>query len=557
MSWATRIIDGVANTYNYANIKFRTPDIAPRYIGAEVMGEHKMPIGSSWGDMSYKQRQRIAMTTSWIYSNIIRIGNEVSSAQFHVKNAETLTKDIKHPFEKIMRYPNPFFDGTTLLKYTIWALSLDQWGAYWFLSPNRETGELEEVWPIPIGKITPVKHKTKYIDHWLYTSSKGVRVRIRPEYMVRFMYVNPFDLWKSLTPLEASTLVLDVYDGITTAQRDLYSQSRGMPLSILSLDQNISDPDFARARQVIRDDWEEQRRVAIVRAGTMDIESVGFSNTDLQVIQSQEFTRDEIDAIYMGGIQWRKSTTSGEREEINKEIKEVVIHPLHQMIAAQIQLGIVTPWYGEDFIGVFDDIRAQDRSLSLQENTIYFRSMTVNETRGELGLDPMDVDFTVGMEEKNEMGEKEETPERVEYGELPYSLANNPSFITSYYGFGKGSVRDPGKKPEEIGNLEDSRDQEAIVEELSGTDTPEPENTKSISVPDGTEQAIAEGIKEELKRYRKVMRRTFKQSNNPMDLLNRPFDSEIIPWETRETIQRAMAFVESDEDIMAIFSKFI
>lgn len=550
MSWTTSIIDGVANTYRYAQQKFRTPDIAPRYIGAEVLEEHNTPM-RFFSDYELAQRQRMAMTTSWIYSNIIRIGNEVSSTNFNVMNEGSKTRDIDHDFEHIMKFPNPFFDGTTLLKYVIWALSLDPWGAFWFLAPNKDTGELEEIWPVPMRRIIPVKHKTKYISYYLYTSSKGEEVKIRPEFIVRFMYPNPMDLWRSLTPLEASTLAMDVYSGITTAQRDLYTQSRGTPLSVLSLDENISDPDFARARQVIRDDWEDQRRVAIVRAGTLDIESVGFSNTDLQVIESQEFTRDEIDAIFMGGIHWRRNTSSGEREEINKEIKEVVIYPLLKMIAAQITLTILGPWYDSNLIGEFDDVRAQDRSLSLQENTIYFRSMTINETREALGYEPMKVDLTLGQDMDGA-----EVPERIEFGDLPYALANNPSFITSYYGLGQPSVRDAGKKPEEIGNLEDSLDQEALVEDLSGTDTPSTEE-KSLVLPPGMEEALEQGIKEELKRYKKVMLRQYRKSKNPTDLITRIFDSQIIPLETRENIQRNMAFVESEDDIKQVFAKYI
>lgn len=541
MSWGTKLIDSLANTYQYANFKFRTPDVAPRYIGTEVSGTHGLSDTNLFARMDLPLQQRVAMTTSWVYSNIIRIGNEVTSADFHVRRKGTFHKDLDHPFEDIMQYPNPFFDGTTLLKYTIWSLSLDPNGAYWFLAPNKKNpGELAEIWPIPAGRMTPVKHKTKYISHYVYTSSNGTTTPIRTENVVRFMYPHPFDLWRSLTPLEASQLVMDVYEGITTAQRDLYSQSRGMPLSILSLDTNISDPDFSSAREVIRDDWEEQRRVAIVRAGTLDIESVGFSNTDLQVIESQQFTRDEIDAIYMGGISWRKDTATGDREEVNKEIKEVVIHPLHKMIAAQIQLYIINPWYGSDLVGEFDDVRAQDRSLSLQENTIYFRSMTVDETRSKLGLEPI----------KTELDD---------YGKLPYGLANNPAFISTYYELGPTPVRDSGEKPPEIGNVEDSQDQEALVENLSETDTPTPaeDKTKTFELPDGLQKAAEEGIKEELKRYKKVMLRSWRAKANPVDLMTKVFDSDILPYETREEIQHKMAFVESEEDIKEVFSAWI
>ena len=68
---------------------------------------------------------------------------------------------------------------------------------------------------------------------------------------------------------------------------------------------------------------------------------------------------------------------------------------------------------------------------------------------------------------------------------------------------------------------------------------------------------MEDGIKTELKRYRKVMLRQWAKSDNPTDLVTRIFDSEILPWETREEIQRNMVFVESEDDIKAIFAKYI
>ena len=242
----------------------------------------------------------------------------------------------------------------------------------------------------------------------------------------------------------------------------------------------------------------------------------------------------------MGGLQWRKQNTAGDLEEINKAIKDVVIYPLHKMIAAQIQLYIINPWYGKELVGEFDDVRAQDRSLSLQENTIYFRSMTVDETRSKLGLEPIKTEFD-------------------DYGTLPYGLANNPAFISTYYELGPEPIRDTGEKPPEIGNVEDSQDQEALVENLSETDTPKPveDKTKTLSLPDGLQQAAESGIKEELKRYRKVMLKSWKANQNPVELMTRVFDSDILPYETREEIQTKMVFVESEDDIKEIFSAWL
>jgi hypothetical protein len=130
-------------------------------------------------------------------------------------------------------------------------------------------------------------------------------------------------------------MAMSVYGGITTSQRDLYNKGRGVPLSVISVDPNIGNEDFAIVRQQLRDDWESEIRVAVTRAGSMNIGTVGISNRDLQVIEAQNFNRDEIDAVFMGGIPWRSDQfLSGDGlREANKQVKEVVIHPLHKMIS--------------------------------------------------------------------------------------------------------------------------------------------------------------------------------------------------------------------------------
>jgi hypothetical protein len=532
MSWTTAIIDGLANTYQYGIEKFRTPRKTPRHVGAEVMDA---PLGvphEFWGELSDDKKQALAARVSWIYSNIIRIANEVSASEFQVTKKNSNEKDIDHPFERIMLEPNEWFSGIDLLQYVVWGLSLDTWGAFWFLSPDRQTGELKEIWPMPLGTTKPVKDKNKFIKGYLYTprKNKGESFLIKPEFICRFIYAHPHDLWKSFPPLEASTLAIDTYQGIARTQRDLFTQSRGIPLSVLSLDENISEPDFATARQRIRDDWESERKIAIIRGGTMDIQTVGLSNQQLQVIQSHEFNRDEIDAIYMGGIQWRSADISGqERDEINKEIKEVVIHPLHKLIAAKVQINVINRFYTPDFIGGFEDVRAQDRAILLQERNIYFRSHTFDEARAALNLPPVN------------------NPDLPDYGELPYPLATNSSFVAGYYGI--SDLRDPQENVADVGNLPESRDETAQVNQLAEAGQQE----TGIDL----KTAISDGVKEELKRYRKVLIRTYRKHNTVKSIIERKFDTSIIFPEIMSEIQEELLNVQSESDIAEIFSRWL
>ena len=544
MGIATAAIDWLANTRNYANMKFRTPRKAPPYVATE-MGE--TGFADLWESWDEDTRRLVAERVSWIYANIVRIGNEVSASDFSVFKKGSNEKDIDHEFEELMMQPNEFFDGKTLLKYTIWALSLDKWGAFWYIAPDSSTGMPREIWPIPLGRMRPIKDANQFIRYYEYTANNGDTLKIRKEYICRFIYPHPEDMWKSYPPLEAAGLAIGVYEGVTTAQRDLFSQSRGVPLTVLSLDANISEPDFARARQRIRDDWESERKIAIVRAGSLATQVIGLSNRDLEVIKAQEFTRDELDAIFMNGIQWHKTSTSSDYEEINKAIKDIVIYPLHVLIAAQIQIHIITPYYGKQFIGRFDDIRAQDRSLTLQENTIYFRSMSYDETRTKLGLPPFKCEYLD------------------DFGELPYALANNPSFVLQYYNIGK--IKDPGEKPEGIGNLPDSLDSEQVVDELANADSPEDDMEDTAGDAEDTSdapekmidvgEALVEAIATELKRYRKVLLRDWRKNNDVKSLVNRQFDTVIIPGEVMNKIKEDLPNVIGEEDIMNAFATWL
>lgn len=541
MSWVENTINWYLGLRN--SEKFRTPRKTPPYVSAEVGSLDQFGVPQSWySDWEFEKQQRAAIRLSWIYSNIIRIGNEVAAADFSVFKEGTHEKDINHPFEQIMKFPNPFFDGRTLLKYAIWALSVDEYGAFWFVAPDRQSGMPREIWPIMIGRLEPVKDENQFIKKYIYTANNGEKLPIRREFICRFIYPDPDDMWRSLPPLKAALLPISVYQGITTAQRDIFTESRGTPLSVLSLDANISDPDFARARQRIREDWEESRKIAVVRAGSLDVRTVGLSNRDLEVIASAEFTRDELDSVFMG-FAWRQSTNASEREAINKEIKETVIHPLHKQLAAQIQLSIITPFYGAEFIGEFDDIRAQDRSIQLQENQLYWRVTTIDEARAARGQTPFK---WTGETPQTEEDDEDAIAPFSDYGSLPYVLATNPAFISTYYGF--GAVKDPEKKPDDIGNISEQLDPDRVVDELAGADDPPDVDLKAAAVA---------GVTAELKRYKTVMLRTWRDNNDTQGLIDREFETTIIPTKAMDDIKMALPMVTSEQDITDIFGRWL
>jgi phage portal protein BeeE len=523
-------IDYSSDLYRYAITKYRTPAKAPPYIAAEI--DEYPTWDRVWYNMDEAEHRQAAMRISWIYSNVNRIASEVSSARFDMFAKGSNEKDVEHPLEEIMTAPNDFFDGTSLLRYTIWGLMLSQWGSHWFIMPDAN-GNVKELWPFPVGRIKPAKDKNKFIGHYDYTP-KGYQkpIKIRREYVCRFFFSHPEDLWKSLTPLSAAGLSISLYDAVSTSVRDTFKQGRGVPLSVLSVSPSVSDPDFIVVQQRLREDWEAERRIAIVRGGDLDVKTVGISNSDLEVSTIRDMNKDEIDSIFMG-FPWRSARLiSGEGlKEVNRQIKESTIYPLHKMIAGQIQIGIINPFYGKKYAGRFEDVRAQDRSVSIQERTIYWSAYTFNEARADLGLPPVSKLDTMP-----------------ELGELPLRLATNASFMLKYYGLGE--IRDPLENPEEIGNLPLSQDQEQTTNEIAEGDVEEGEES-TISM----KAALEEGMRADLKRYRTVLTRLWKSTESTDALMERAFETQVVPQTLIEEIRAKLCFVNSEDDIKAIFTR--
>ncbi len=540
MSTVDKIIGWFGDRYQYAAIKFRTPDKAPPYVRTEII-ENPGVDNLVWETWTLEKQAKVAATVSWIYSNLFRISNEVSTAEFMLVNKKTGEK-VSDYLQEVFDYPNDFFDGTALWKYTVWGAYLGKYGALWYLAPDKnDLSKIVEIWPIPIDRVEPIKHNTQFISGWRYRSPKtGKSIIIPTQYTARFFFPHPWDLWENYTPLIASTLAISTYESIERNQRDLFAKGRGVPLAIVSVDPSIGKEDFAVVRQQLHEDWESERNIAITRGGDVSVATVGISNRELEIIASQNFNRDELDALYMGGIPWRSDQfKSGEGlREANKQIKEVVIHPFHIMLQNRVYLDIISVWGNPKYFGKFQDVRAQDRSILIQERTIYWRTKTVNEARAELGLPPYDV--------PDDLYE--------DYGELLVPLANNPQFIMTLSGLANKPTGQPfgGLQDGEdissdpVGNLPGQLDAERVVNE----------NIEDASKGIDIKAAVVSGMTEELKKYRKVLLKRLRDDSE-VDLTSIKFETSIILPAIMQEIKLNLVDAKTEDAVRQAFSNWL
>ena len=382
--WLDRTIAAMGYT------KARDMNVGPIFAG-------ETPPGS--GLYGYQEitteesKEKLAVTSAWVYSDIKAIANEASSAQLQVlesQGEDEPTAIANHPFELLLQSPNPHMTRSWMWQYTIWWLLLHG-EAYW-LKAYTGAGELAELWPIPANRMSPVADAVNYISGFRYQPANGMPPTIyAPEQVVFFRFPNPFDYHRGLSPLSAYRLAMETDVAASKWNQTTFENDVTLR-TLISLPETMTTDNFKRVKgEILSELIERQRRYMITRAGMVDVKTMSISHKDLDFLAGREFTREEIDRVF--GIPagfWAKEATRANSEAAKAVMIEQAVWPLLTLLAEQLTLQCVRYDFGEGLVAEFDDIRSEDRALLIEERKQYWQVKTVDEARSDLGLDPLE-----------------------------------------------------------------------------------------------------------------------------------------------------------------------
>lgn len=495
VTWGVGRYSHALNEWTKANV---SPD--DRSLIGSVLTGRSPSEGERWNDDQIRHQ---AASTSWIYSDIRLLGQEFAGAGMKiVQTVDDQEVEIKnHDAELLFKHPNDVCDMTFIWEYSIWWLNL-RGNAYWFLAPEAGNAKkIVEIWPVPADRIFPLADKTKLISGYAYKMADGSYKRIPPEYIVHYMFPNPFSLIDGLPPLSAAKIALETEMGISTYQRDMYVTGRGVPHTVLALPQDTGERDFISISSQIREEFEQERKIIVTRSGDINVAKVGLTNREMDLVAQRDFTRDELDVIFLG-FAIHSATIKRELDSMDKMIKEKTVYPLHRLLSGQLTLQFVNPYYGLQYKAEFEDIRAQDRAMKVQEMNVYSRVYTVNEFRQKLDMPKYDNSEFPGM------------------GDFLTTLATDPQFIMA-----KFQLMPQNLRPNSDGIIEPERKKPTPTASMTNSDAPK--NTVDRAAA-GKSYSPAElvGIDTELAKYKKVVGKAIK-SGNRAGLVK--FESEIIP----------------------------
>ena len=523
LSVVDRVVGWGVNRISYARQQWiKAVDPAGREMAYQIATTNTQ--ANDWND---EEKRRQAFAISWIFAAIRRKATEFSSAKSEVKliQGEELISVNDHPQEILFRNPNPLVDINFIWQYTIEWLDL-RGNGYWFLAPESgNENAIAEVWPVPADRMVAIPDTNNVVKGYAYKLNSGQYKFIPTKYVVHFMYPNPFSLLDGYSPLLSGAVPIETETGTSEYQRDTYVTGRGVPHSVITLNEDMGERDFISISSQIRQDFEQERKIIIARAGDLKVATVGLSARDMDLIGQRKFTRDELEILILG---FALSGTSGsDFKEKYKAFKENTIYPLHRLLAGQLTLQLTQPYYGKQYITEFEDIRAQDRALNVQEMNVYGRFKTFNEARSVLKQGPLP--------------EIERLPQ---LGDLPVQLATDPQFVLAFFGIGIERLR-PGAQQ----NGRTERKPTDPNSSLSESDAPVNQLTNAAKTP-----AEIGGISAELDRLRKLAIKSVENDINAGKLAL-GFNTDILPKSIQYQVAGGLFMAKEVSEVKSVFEQ--
>jgi phage portal protein BeeE len=346
--------------------------------------------GTYNGDRDAAQRR--AIQNSWVFTAINEKAIEVSKGRLHVYRVEGMEDDAvpipNHPFERVLRNPNPLMGRALLWQFSHWWSDLGG-SSYWFLAPD-EDGELAEIWPIPANAVDVFPgNKDRIIDYYEYQAN-GTFFHIPPNYICHFKYPNPWDIFRGLSPLVAAMLPVDSDTAMARWNGSFFGADNVMPSAVINLSSGnpaapLDPADVDAVTEKLESEYSAARRKTIVtNAYQMAVNLLGWNAKDMDFLGGRALTKDEIfqDLGYPPGYADKNSTESNSTVGYAKFMER--IFGTLGLYAEQITAQIIIPWYsgyGLDQEARFNDVRPINKDMLLREADASRSDMTVNERR--------------------------------------------------------------------------------------------------------------------------------------------------------------------------------
>lgn len=293
--------------------------------------------------------------------------------------------------------PNNFFTGQEFVE--TFQQHLDLVGEAWWVvyRVGRGKGLPLEMWPVRPDRMEPVRHPTKYITGYTYTSPDGEKVPLELGEVIFIRMPNPADIYRGMGPVQ--TLLTDLDSARHSAEwnRNFFRNS-ARPGGVIEVPTSLSDPDFNR----LRDRWNESHRgvsaahrVAFLEHGSF--KPISFNMKEMQFTELRSLSSE----IIREAFRFPKPLL-GSVDDVNRAVAEAMttiyaqwlIVPRLVRIRAALNNDLLPMFGGSDLEFDFESPVPADRAADDSERTSRAQAYS---TLVAAGVEPEDAASVVGL----------------------------------------------------------------------------------------------------------------------------------------------------------------
>ncbi|HZY85517.1 MAG TPA: phage portal protein [Gemmataceae bacterium] len=337
--------------------------------------------------------QRAKCLTRALPRRTDRLLRDCPHLQLHTKSADRIEEVTDHPLLTLLARVNPVHNAFDLWELT----SLYQevhGGAYWYLD-RGPLGTPQAIWILPSQNVTPRREpdSRNLVDYYLYRTGTREQ-RFAPEDVIHFRYPDPRDPYTGgLSPLRACYEQVSLTSDFAAFKKAKF-ENHAIPDALISPEEILGEEE--------RDRLEAQWNARLRRGGTgkvvvaesaLKVQLLAHSMGDLAALADIKATKEDVANAFHIPLSFLTSETNlanlqaAEHQHMAKAITprlkrrdEKLNEQLIPLYDPSGRLFLAS----EDPVPINRELSAKEQELNLKYGLV-----TINEVRGEQGLEPV------------------------------------------------------------------------------------------------------------------------------------------------------------------------
>lgn len=233
----------------------------------------------------------------WIARNSIQARPEVLRI-----DKEEPERVIDHDLLKLLKNPNPFYNGKMMQMATL--ISLCTAGDSYLIKVRNGRGKIAELWYAPhymmSPEVFPGNELVSYIDYYKYTPG-GEEIKLDPSEVVHFRHgINPRNTRQGISPMAPA--IREIYSDIESANfTGALLHNFGVPGVIISpdnWDSQATPGDAKEVKEKFKETFGGDRRgEPLVMTGPTKVSEFGFSPDKMSLDKIRNVSEERVCAL--------------------------------------------------------------------------------------------------------------------------------------------------------------------------------------------------------------------------------------------------------------------